>query len=970
MPFKKIVFYLSLLAMFLFQLPELHSREISVDCSSDCLELERLLPEKFFVNSIDIQADYQVDKDELLYLVDIIPMSHISTKDLTQTIFYLRKKEYFSKIEVCFIQEEQKLIFKLEGLFTLASLRLHGSMIGKEKYRSCYIMEEGECFDAKKHAYSIKKLKEKFHQSGFFTCSVEDKLFFDPALKVVKVDLYLSKGPQFSIGDCKFDVESIDNIDEKELHVIKVQLSRIFLKRFYSHKYTKDVIEKSITHFKNYLNQKGYSQSSIRYEEFIDYKNRQVDIKFDFTFDEKKEFVFWGNHFFSQENFLENFLMYGKSAWHFPGAILSDEIENMYKAKGFWDIKVSVKEEKGKVFCIIHEGQRAMITHIECKDNFQMDQQLLQAKCFASIENKLFDRELFSLSIASLKQLYMQHGFWDIKVVKEELIPLPIKQGSKSVDYKIVLTLDEGPIHYLSSIEIEDYSELLQDKFFEQWSQLKESVPFNYNWIAFQKNWLLRHFKDLGHTKVIVDYEYHNQQENPKLIWKIHLDEQQVYFGKVVFTGNSQIPFKYLQRELCMHDGQVWDKKKIDTSINNLRNLELFDTVYIYSHKEIDEKGQVPVGVKLIAADTYEIRTRVGGQQVGKDFSLQQGFSYKVGGTFIYNNPFKFGDRLFAEADFTRFYGNLSVQYLMPWLFNRPIRSRIKIYDNSYLQPLYIGSDVSIYSAYQKGILFGMQEKHENLNMGMTLGVEFKGITPANIKDIAVSIDYNPELLHKQFAYGFVEPSCMWSYVDNILNPKNGWNALVSCLAMADFVNQTSLFKFLGEYALYLPLTQRTVFAIRTRIGHVFNQNYINIMPIDRFYLGGANTIRGYDRDYCPPLGLLTQPVPAPNAGLPNSANNLWRFVNQGGRTMYNLNFEIRFPVYAEIEAATFLDTGVLIKDSIQDVPDNLLAGVGFGLRYNTPIGPLRFDIAFKLDRKYPEFESAYAWYLTLGQAF
>ena len=147
-------------------------------------------------------------------------------------------------------------------------------------------------------------------------------------------------------------------------------------------------------------------------------------------------------------------------------------------------------------------------------------------------------------------------------------------------------------------------------------------------------------------------------------------------------------------------------------------------------------------------------------------------------------------------------------------------------------------------------------------------------------------------------------------------------------------------------------------------------QNYNEILPIDRFYLGGANTIRGYDRDYCPPLGLLTKPVPAPNTGLPAAAHDLWRYVNQGGRTMANVNFEIRFPIYDQLEGATFIDAGVLIKDSVQDVPDNLLGGAGFGFRYNTPIGPLRFDLAFKLDRKYPEFESPYAWYLTLGQAF
>ena len=971
MLFKKIAQLLCLFSFFSFQTAWSQEQEISIDCTYDCSQLKQLLPSKFFMKSLDIQADFKVDQDELLYLIDLVPMTHISIADLEQTIFYLRKKEYFSKIELCYHPIEHRLVFKLDGLFVLMSVRLHGSMIGKEKYKSCYIMECGECFDDKKHLYSLKKMKEKFYQAGCFHAEIRDEITRDPIAKTVKVDLFLHKGAQFAVGDCSFDIKSTGTIADQDLLLIQQQLNKLFIKKFFSLRYTKDIVEKSIAQLKHYLTQHGFSQSAITYEEFIDYEHHQVNLKFYLSFDEKKEFIFWGNHFFSQDNFLENILMYGKSSWHFPGAILSDEIESMYKAKGFWDVKVSVKEEEGKTFCVIHEGKRATLQRVEVKDNLHISTKKIETECFAKLQDKPFDRDTFSQAITTLKQLYKQQGFWDIKIVKEEFIPLmPHEEQYKTIDYNAVLTLDEGIMRRLKSVEIVGYSELLLEQPFAQYKDLKQAIPFNYNWIPSQKSWLINYFKNLGHAKVLVDYEFVDSSEGIILVWNIHLDEKQVHFGKFVVRGNSQIPFKYLKRELKIEQGQLWDKKKIDDSLTNLRNLGLFDSVHLYSHKETDDLGNVPVGVTLLGADTYEVRTRIGGQQVGKDFSLQQGFSYKAGGTLIVNNPFKFGDRFIAEADFTRFYENFSMQYLMPWLFNRPIRSQIKIYDNHYLQPLYIGSDVSIYNAFQQGILFGLQEKHEHVNVGMSVGLEFKGVSRASIDDIGLSLDYNPLFFEKKFAFLFAEPSLMWTNVDNILNPKCGSNALISLLAMADIAYQTSLFKFLGEYALYVPFSQRTVFAVRTRLGHVFNRKYNELLPIDRFYLGGANTLRGYDRDYCPPLGILTTPVYAPSTGLPAAANDLWRFVNQGGRTMFNCNFEVRFPIYYEFEGAVFLDSGVLIKDSIKDVPDNLLGGAGFGFRYNTPIGPIRFDIAFKLDRKYLDFESPYVWYLTLGQAF
>jgi len=948
----------------------LSAQDLFIDCTLDDLQLEASLPAQIFIQSVDIQAEYKVDKDELLYLVDIPPMTHISLQDITKTIFYLRKKECFSKIEVCYQQKNSKLIFKLDGFFILSNLRLHGSMIGKEKYRTAYIMETGECFDKKKHDYSLQKIKEIFFNAGYFNVKIRDEISYNSLLKTVKVDLYFTKGLQFSFGNCSFDMNSEKPASSKNLDLIVEQLHHIFIKNFFTLRYTKDLLEKSIIKFKKYLNKHGFSQAIIEYEEVINSENRQIDLKFNLAFEEQKEFIFWGNHFFTQENFLENILMYGKSSWQFPSAILSDEIESIYKSKGFWDMKLSVKEELGKVYCVINEGKRAMIKEIEFKDNFHISSKTLCQECFASVQDKLFDRAVFSKSVHALKQFYMHHGYWGIKVVKEEFIPLAKTFNEKAVEHKTVLTVDEGSKKYLKSIDIKDYPDLLKKKPFVQFAQMLEPIPFDYSLISVQKNWLISYFQDLGFTKILVNYELIEADDGTILSWTIKVDEKQIHFGKLLVSGNSQIPFKYLKRELQFKEGEIWDKKKIEQSIETLRRLELFDTVYVYSHKELDDLGQVPVGLKLIEADKYEIRTRIGGQQVGKDFSLQQGFSYKAGGTFILNNPFKFGDRLITEVDFTRFYGNFSLQYLMPWIFNRPIRSQIKVYDNSYLQPLYIGSDVSIYSAYQQGILFGLQEKHEHFNIGMGIGLEFKGVQSADIKDIEKSLDCNPELFHKKFAYFFTEPSLMWNYVDNLMNPKNGWNAYLSFLSMVDLTGQNTLFKFIAEHASYISLNSATTFAIRTRIGHIFNQEYINILPIDRFNLGGANTVRGYNRDYCQPLGLLSEEVYAPNSGLPPAANNMWHYVNQGGRTMINFNFEVRFPIYYQLEGATFFDAGVLIKDSMNEVADNMLGGTGFGFRYNTPIGALRFDFAFKLDRKYPLFESAYIWYLTLGQAF
>ena len=122
--------------------------------------------------------------------------------------------------------------------------------------------------------------------------------------------------------------------------------------------------------------------------------------------------------------------------------------------------------------------------------------------------------------------------------------------------------------------------------------------------------------------------------------------------------------------------------------------------------------------------------------------------------------------------------------------------------------------------------------------------------------------------------------------------------------------------------------------------------------------MGGSHSLRGYEADLAPPLGIFSD----------NDADD--HVVPRGGKSMLNGNIELRFPIAKKIGCVLFQDFGALSGDNFADFkPHNILGATGFGARFFTPLGPLRFDIGWKWKRQ-QLVERAYAWFLTFGQAF
>ena len=948
-----------------------YSLFLSASFSIDCLKADRdEVINSYFIQdqkliALSFDADFSIDERELRSLIGLQEGEFFSSKEIASAVFYLKQKARFNSImlKVTQFDEGVKLLFQLTGNMIFSKVSVHGYITGKYKYKNAYILNEGDQFDISKHDHSIDNMRKMFRDNGYFNVKIKDHISYDYEKLIVSVDIYLERNSCCRIDAVILNIEG-EGFDALELEKIKTGLFTFCCSRLKGKYCSKKVIEKYKNLIERFLYKRGllYSQIDMKIE-YSEHAEMHVLVELN----RKKEFVFFGNHYFSRQDFMESLLLYGKSAWHFPAVIISDELRQMYHQKGFWDADISTSEEAGKMFCVINEGKRVRVVGIEYQgvEAFS-DEELHRELAQDQIVNKLFDKKTYDAYKQKILDVYKSHGYWDAFIEKEEF---QLMYENKE-HCMVSLLINEGKPRMLRSISVPGYEHIEK----ELQSVFSETVliPFNYSFLADQKNNITLALKERGFTHIDISYQLNETADGIDLVWNIQGDNSIKKFGKAVLVSNAVVSYEKLSREFMFKKGDDWDLKKLDKTAVRLRELGIFDSVQVYPAQACDYDGEQPVLIKVVDADKYEARCRFGLQQVGKNL---KGITHKIGGSFLVNNPLKIGDKIFLDADFTQYYGKFSARYVFPWLFRLPIRSEIQLYNNYYKEPVYFGSDVYLYRANKKGLLLGAGRSFEKYSCGLTSGFDFVGIKEvkgANDTTIPIDIvlDYSKDLVNKTTTYFYLEPSLVLHRLDNILNPTSGYRSLISCKAMFDFDTKTSFFKLIAEQSFYAKIMPRAVLAVKGRIGHVFNQEFSKLSPIERFYLGGVNSIRGYFHNYCPPFGLLPDPIEDARAGLPEGAKNMWKYAPQGGRTSVSLNAEVRLNLYKQFDAAFFTDLGVLFKDTIIGKKENLVAGSGCGLRYNTPVGPIRFDIAWKWKIFDKDFEPAYIWYLTLGQAF
>lgn len=203
-------------------------------------------------------------------------------------------------------------------------------------------------------------------------------------------------------------------------------------------------------------------------------------------------------------------------------------------------------------------------------------------------------------------------------------------------------------------------------------------------------------------------------------------------------------------------------------------------------------------------------------------------------------------------------------------------------------------------------------------------------------------------------SYGllYLPVSFIWDNTDKVLDATRGFRVQLDGAPYTDTLNDNVNFtRLYGLYSHYLKLVNapRTVLAGRLGLGSMIGVSLDSIPPDIRFYAGGGSSVRGIGFQLASPLDENNDPI--------------------GGRSLIEMSLELRMRITTSIGMVTFVDGGIANTSQYPDFEENPQFGAGLGLRYHTPIGPLRFDVGVPLDKR-SGIDDNYQIYISLGQAF
>ena len=606
-------------------------------------------------------------------------------------------------------------------------------------------------------------------------------------------------------------------------------------------------------------------------------------------------------------------------------------IEDLYKEKNYHNVKVTytinqLENNQADLEFVIQEGENVLIKHIIFEGNTAYTDKELK-KMMETSEKGFFswmtssgelNRENLEQDIAKLSAFYYNNGYIQAKV------------GEPQIEFRedwidITIKIDEGPRFKVSKVDITGDLILSEEKLKETLKITKQTY-YNREIVRNDVLALTDLYSDEGYAYAEVSPRIDkNFDELTVNITYVVAKRNQVYFENIIIGGNKKTRDKVIRRELRVYEQELFSGKGLKRSVRNLYRLDYFEDIKIDTVKgSSDDKMILKIDVTEKPTGTFSF---------GAGYSTTENVFGMA--SISQNNLFGRGQILSLDAQL----GGTTTLYRMnftePWLFDIPLSARLDLYDWE--------TDYDTYDKKSRG--GGVRFSYPVYEFVRAyIGYNYE---VSDIKNISDDASQSIKDLEGENATSSITTSLVYDSRNRRFNPTEGSRHSIS-VEYAGLGGSVAFTKYLGETGWYIPVFKDIVTFLHGEIGYVQESSGGILPDYERFYLGGLNSLRGYD----------WQDVYV----LDENGDEI------GGDKYIQFNVELLFPLLKKqgLVGLLFFDTGDVYNDDESIELGNLRQTAGFGFRWYSPMGPIRLERGYVIDSE----GSGAQWEFGMGTSF
>ena len=668
----------------------------------------------------------------------------------------------------------------------------------------------------------------------------------------------------------------------------------------------------------------------------IDAEDFEDGLKVTFTVEEKSvigEIIFKGNKAVSTQKLKET--IKSKSDEMLNMSMLAQDmadIRTLYVKKGYpgadvkYELDLNKEQNKTKITIIIDERKKISVKKVNVTGNEHLKTpkiiKVLGTKPAWLFNPGIFKEEVLDEDSDKIKALYDDMGYLDVEVTPK------LEYSPSGADLYVTFEVKEGKQYLVGDVNVKG-NLMLTEKEIRPKIKMKKGKPFSRRELREDMLAIRDLYYLYGYMDAVVDVDQNVNPSTGVMDIAYTIDPKEVvYVGKIIIRGNVKTREIIIRRELRIYPGDKFNGNKIKRSKERLYNLGLFEDISFDTeptqmpqvHNLIVNVKETKTGEFSFGGGYSSVDQFLGFVEVGqRNFDILNFPSFTGG-----------GQNLTVRAEIGMVKQNYNIGWVDPWIFGWPYLFGFDLYRTSHTRDTDIGWS---YDETRTGgdVKLG-KELTEFLRADAMYRLEY-------IKIGSVPSDASPDFRDEEGSkvISSISGQLTQDTRDNIYNPGKGYILSGSIEdAGGVFMGDKDFIKGTATAALYHTFFERFVIELKGRAGWSSSYGKSNTVPIyERFYAGGANTIRGYKERMVGPRDTGTdEPI--------------------GGEALLVGNAEATFPIYEKIlKGAVFYDVGNVWQKS-EDflVGGGYKSGFGVGIRVNTPVGPFRLDYGYPIETK------------------